>query len=42
MTPADAKAMLDAGATLVQIYTGYVYNGPNFIGDICKELINSK
>ena len=40
MTPADAKSMLDAGATLVQIYTGYVYNGPNFIGDICKELIN--
>ena len=41
MTPADAKAMLDAGATLVQIYTGYVYNGPNFVGDICNELINS-
>ena len=40
MTPADAKAMLDAGATLVQVYTGYVYNGPNFVGDICKELIN--
>lgn len=42
MTPADAKAMLDAGATLVQIYTGYVYNGPNFVGDICKELINKQ
>jgi dihydroorotate dehydrogenase len=42
MTPADAKAMLDAGATLVQIYTGYVYNGPNFVGDICQELINQK
>ena len=41
MTPADAKAMLDAGATLVQIYTGYVYNGPNFVGDICNEIINS-
>ena len=40
MTSADAKAMLEAGATLVQIYTGYVYNGPNFVGDICKELIN--
>ncbi|MBQ5701440.1 MAG: quinone-dependent dihydroorotate dehydrogenase [Alistipes sp.] len=42
MTPADAKAMLDAGATLVQIYTGYVYNGPNFVGEICQELINNK
>ena len=41
MTPADAKAMLEAGATLVQIYTGYVYNGPTFVGDICKELINN-
>ena len=40
MTPTDAKAMLEAGATLVQVYTGYVYNGPNFVGDICKELIN--
>ncbi len=40
MTPADAKAMLEAGATLIQVYTGYVYNGPNFVGDICKELIN--
>lgn len=39
MTPADAKAMLEAGATLVQVYTGYVYNGPNFVGDICRELI---
>ncbi|MBQ5843391.1 MAG: quinone-dependent dihydroorotate dehydrogenase [Alistipes sp.] len=42
MTPQDAKAMLEAGATLVQIYTGYVYNGPNFVGDICKELLNTK
>lgn len=39
MTAADAKAMLDAGATLVQIYTGYVYNGPTFVSDICKEII---
>ena len=38
MTPADAKAMLDAGATLVQVYTGYVYNGPSFVGEICKHL----
>ena len=39
MTPKQAKAMLEAGATLVQIYTGYVYNGPNFVGDICRELM---
>lgn len=42
MTPADAKAMLEAGATLVQVYTGYVYNGPNFVSNICRELINRK
>ncbi len=42
MTPQHAKAMLEAGATLVQIYTGYVYNGPNFVGEICKELINKQ
>ena len=34
MTPADAKAMLEAGATLVQVYTGYGYNWPNFVVDI--------
>ena len=27
MTPDDVRAMLDAGAALVQIYTGYIYNG---------------
>jgi dihydroorotate dehydrogenase len=27
-TPQDARARLDAGATLVQAYTAFVYNGP--------------
>ena len=27
MTPADAQAFFDAGASLVQIYTGFIYNG---------------
>ncbi len=30
MTPQDAKAMMDAGAALVQVYTGFVYGGPGF------------
>lgn len=30
MTPDDAKAMLDAGADLLQLYTGYIYNGPGW------------
>ena len=28
MTPADARAKLEAGATLVQVFTGLVYAGP--------------
>ena len=28
MTPADASAMFDAGAELVQLYTGFIYGGP--------------
>ena len=28
MTPADAEAMFEAGAALVQLYTGFIYHGP--------------
>jgi len=35
---ADAKAKLDAGAKLVQIYSGFIYAGPKLIGD-CVEAI---
>jgi len=31
MTPEDVKQRLQAGAVLVQVYTGLVYNGPGFI-----------
>lgn len=31
MTPADARARLDAGATLLQIYTGFIYEGPGVV-----------
>ena len=41
MTPADVRAMLDAGASLVQIYTGYIYNGPGYLREICRSLINA-
>lgn len=34
MTPADAQAMLDAGAQLVQLYTGFIYNGPALVHGI--------
>ncbi|MCL4748445.1 MAG: quinone-dependent dihydroorotate dehydrogenase [Burkholderiaceae bacterium] len=31
MSGADARAKLDAGATLVQIYTGLIYRGPSLV-----------
>ena len=34
----DAKAKLDAGASLVQIYSGLIYQGPALIRDIVKNL----
>lgn len=34
----DAKEKLEAGASLVQIYTGLIYQGPNLVGDILKKL----
>lgn len=38
MTPENAKAMLDAGASLIQVYSGFIYNGPGFVKDINKYL----
>lgn len=38
MAPEQAKAMLDAGASLVEIYTGFVYEGPALIKNIIKYL----
>lgn len=39
MSPADAKAKLDAGASLVQVYTGFVYEGPAFAKRINRSLL---
>ena len=39
MSPGQVKALLDAGADLVQLYTGFVYEGPRLVGDICRSLI---
>lgn len=38
MTPEQAKQMLDAGASLVQVYSGFIYNGPAFVKKINKYL----
>lgn len=39
MTAEDARQRLDAGATLVQVYTGMVYAGPALPGAICRGLL---
>jgi len=39
-TAADAKEKLDAGASLVQVYTGFIYEGPAITKNICKVLLN--
>ncbi|WP_300798850.1 quinone-dependent dihydroorotate dehydrogenase [uncultured Alistipes sp.] len=39
MSADDVRAMLDAGADLVQLYTGYVYEGPALVGNICRALV---
>ncbi len=38
MTPEDAQRMLHAGASLVQVYTGFIYGGPAFVGRICRYI----
>ncbi|MBC7758092.1 MAG: quinone-dependent dihydroorotate dehydrogenase [Phormidesmis sp. FL-bin-119] len=38
-SPEDAQEKLDAGATLIQIYTGFVYEGPGLIKRILKGLL---
>lgn len=38
----DAKDKLEAGAALVQIYTGFIYEGPWLIKRICKALVGFK
>jgi dihydroorotate dehydrogenase len=39
MSAADARQKIDAGADLVQIYTGFVYSGPALIRSITSELV---
>ena len=38
MGPAEAKKMLDAGASLIQIYTGFIYSGPGIVRKILKQI----
>lgn len=41
-TPEDALEKLDAGAALVQLYTGFVYEGPAAVRNINRALLKSQ
>ena len=41
MTEQDAINMLQAGASLVQIYTGFIYEGPGFVKRINRKLLQN-
>ena len=39
-TPEQAEAMLAAGASLIEVYTGFIYEGPGMVRRILKHLEN--
>lgn len=39
MTPEDAVEKLNAGADLIQVYTGFVYEGPGLVRRICSRIL---
>ncbi|MDD2293044.1 MAG: quinone-dependent dihydroorotate dehydrogenase [Bacteroidales bacterium] len=41
MTADQAQQMMDAGASLIEVYSGFIYNGPLFIKKILKTLRNN-
>jgi dihydroorotate dehydrogenase len=38
----DAMHMFDAGASLIQLYTGFIYQGPGLVRNINRELIKRR
>ena len=39
---ADAQAKIDAGASLVQFYTGFIFKGPDLVSDVATTLAKSR
>lgn len=39
-TGEDARQKLDAGASLVQVWTGFIYEGPAIVKNICQTIDN--
>lgn len=42
LTASDALEKLQAGADLIQLYTGFIYSGPGLIRDICQQIGNKE
>ena len=42
MSVEDAMNMLDAGATLLQIYTGFIYEGPGLAKNINRAILKRR
>ena len=40
MSPDDAKRKIELGASLVQVYTGFIYSGPSLISACVKAISN--
>ena len=38
LTGADAQSKIDAGADLVQVWSGFIYEGPSMVKKICQAL----
>ncbi|MGL4598563.1 MAG: quinone-dependent dihydroorotate dehydrogenase, partial [Bacteroidia bacterium] len=41
-TPEDALEKLEAGASLVQVYTGFIYEGPAIAKRMNQAILKSK
>ncbi len=39
---ADAQAKINAGAALLQVWTGFIYEGPSIVKNICQSLSANK
>ena len=41
MSSKDAQDKLDSGADLIQLYTGLIYQGPDFVNDVIQTVCNN-
>lgn len=41
LSPDDAMALFDAGASLVQLYSGFVYHGPALVRAVARRAVNA-